>query len=380
MSEDRNDPLAGADPLAGISRDSISLGDARDELIAEIVAKPAPDERAKGPARSWSGRKIILRAGLAGGLACLIAFGIILSGGGSKPQEKSAYAAELVRMAEKTPLVILDLPGWDVSHIDVGSAERGSINFRKRLKAGQPRMGADLSWNTGGISEWVSDGETLTTNAPVLDTEAQVVKDGWHQGRQELSAFWMFNDRVMVLRSQVFGEKSFLALLAALKRVEVDTWLDAMPASVVKPEASGKVLRKMLRGIPIPPDFDPMTISGDANGTSRYQFGATVAGTIACTWIERWARARDTGDRAAVAEAVQAMSTSKEWPILKKMNRVGGYSWVLWEYAEAMPKGTWYGRPLEGDVELGLGCSDMGVDLGVPTAEEIMKLQMNDPG
>ena len=57
------------------------------------------------------------------------------------------------------------------------------------------------------------------------------------------------------------------------------------------------------------------------------------------------------------------MATSRRWPILLEMEKTGAYSSVLWSYADALPSGTWYGRPIEGDVNGGLGCSDVGVDL-----------------
>jgi hypothetical protein len=48
---------------------------------------------------------------------------------------------------------------------------------------------------------------------------------------------------------------------------------------------------------------------------------------------------------------------------MKELAKHGGYPEVLIEYAAAMPSGTWYGRPLLGDVESGLGCRARGVDL-----------------
>ncbi|MGH2858674.1 MAG: hypothetical protein ACRDMJ_14465 [Solirubrobacteraceae bacterium] len=43
---------------------------------------------------------------------------------------------------------------------------------------------------------------------------------------------------------------------------------------------------------------------------------------------------------------------------------------MLIGYARAMPKGTWFGRPLAGDVDTGLGCSEWGVHLNVKRAAD----------
>lgn len=61
--------------------------------------------------------------------------------------------------------------------------------------------------------------------------------------------------------------------------------------------------------------------------------------------------------------AIAAMETAKRWPILREMSSAGGYPEVLLEYVGAMPSGLWYGRPLLGDVDSGLGCSQLGVKL-----------------
>ena len=62
-------------------------------------------------------------------------------------------------------------------------------------------------------------------------------------------------------------------------------------------------------------------------------------------------------------EAIAAMRTAKDWPILAEMAKQGDYPEVLLAFVKAMPSGDWYGRPLEGDVDSGLGCPSLGVPL-----------------
>ncbi len=84
---------------------------------------------------------------------------------------------------------------------------------------------------------------------------------------------------------------------------------------------------------------------------------------VACSWFKRWSDARRSGDDAGVREAITAMRTAKDWPILQEMSRSGAYPAVPLEFVKAMPSGRWAGRPLAGDVDSGLGCPSYGVPL-----------------
>jgi hypothetical protein len=156
---------------------------------------------------------------------------------------------------------------------------------------------------------------------------------------------------------------AFEVLLASLRAVDTDTWLSALPASVVKTTDRTAVIASMLQGVTLPPGFDAASITGAGLTSDRYQLGATVAGTVACTWFKLWSDARRSGDAAGVQRAIDAMATAKDWPILKEMSSSGGYPQILEAFAAAMPSGLWSGRPLEGDVDSGLGCPALGIPL-----------------
>src|SRR5882757_435140 len=87
-----------------------------------------------------------------------------------------------------------------------------------------------------------------------------------------------------------------------------------------------------------------------------------------------WGEATRTGDTAGAEEAVKAMATARQWPILQEMNSTGDYPEVLWEDAAAMPRGyfVWNGhhRDLIAHAE-GLGCARFGL----PLTPEKMKIQ-----
>lgn len=132
---------------------------------------------------------------------------------------------------------------------------------------------------------------------------------------------------------------------------------------MVKTADSSSTIRLMLKGIPLPRGFDAARIRGTRLVHDRYQLGAAVTGTIACMWIADWSRARAAGLTAMVKRAIAAMATAPRWPILREMATQGAWPQVLIMFAHAMPRGTWFGRPLDADANSGLGCSGWGVHL-----------------
>lgn len=163
---------------------------------------------------------------------------------------------------------------------------------------------------------------------------------------------------MLEFRAGVPDMSAFKADLAQLRVVDAAAWAKAMPRSVVAPAQRSAVLRTMLRGIPVPPGFNVRQIPGASLDRDRYQLGSAVSGVVACEWFADWARARKAGDDGAVNRAVAAMATAPHWPILRQMSGQGGWTQVLDGYARAMPSGRYFGRPILGDVDSGLGCSN----------------------
>ena len=199
----------------------------------------------------------------------------------------------------------------------------------------------DLKWTSNTefadyVEKRASELADLGT-APAAAGEARLLR---YPGTDEYVAVWAHGDYVVEARGRATDVESFKALLASLHEVDVDTWLSAMPASVVRPDAADR--RQSTRCSPAsrcrPDSTRPRSRRAMQCGIS-YQLGAQVAGTVACAWIDRWVAARRDGDEAAAREAVDAMATARTWPILREMNAEGDYPEVLWELAAAMETG-----------------------------------------
>lgn len=293
---------------------------ARASLMVEIGAARRP--------RWWSGRRLFgVAAPAVAAVAAAVVVGISLSGG----SDGQAWAAALVRVAELAPRLLVDEPGWEVTRADQFGVDYGEMT----LANGEREL--DVKWLPASqyeeaVAKRVAEMDELAT-APAAGDEARLFR---YAGTSDYVAVWLRGEYTIEARALAADADAFRATLALLDEVDVDTWLSAMPASVVEPAMQAEAVDEMLAGIPLPPGFHPTVIpTGDAV-RDRYQLGAQVAGAVACGWIDRWVAARRAGDEARAREAVEAMATSSTWPVLQEMEDEGAYPEIVREYAAAM--------------------------------------------
>jgi hypothetical protein len=304
---------------------------------------------------------------------------MLLPSGDRNAGPTAAFGEALVRFANNSPLALLEAPGWQVVYADEEPDGFGEMHFVQGPADadGNPKGGlvqtqaslagrvASLTWGPVNRADRKSiDAGHQSASTGLGVTARQFVYEGGTPRGFDITAIFIVRGRQLSFRATVTSMAMFRAELRALSAVDTVTWLRAMPPSVVKSADSRETVRLMLKGIPLPPGFDAARIRGAALVHDRYQLGAAVTGTVACMWIADWNRARTAGDPATVNRAIAAMATAPQWPILHEMARQGAWPQVLIGYANAMPKGTWFGRPLVGDVVNGLGCGEWGVSLG----------------
>lgn len=113
----------------------------------------------------------------------------------------------------------------------------------------------------------------------------------------------------------------FEDLAATLTRVGRGAWLADLEAAVVTPSEGEEFLRESLRGVPVPPGLGVGLADLDLPQDS-YQARVAVVRTVACEWAQRHA----SGD----PDALPALQTTRDWPVLKAMVVDGDYPEVLW--------------------------------------------------
>ncbi|MCU1497690.1 MAG: hypothetical protein JWM47_1643 [Acidimicrobiales bacterium] len=305
----------------------LAVSEAERTLLEAIMSTPRDTETVGAHRR----RKIPRRfaATLAAAAVLLAAFVGIQA---AQPRPESAWASEVVAVARVAPRLLVDEPGWKVSRAEEFTGERGEMTF----ESGDDEL--DLAWIPAGehdrrVEDRAHSAELHSTGT-VNGHPAQIFR---YFGGSEYVALWVQGSHSVQARGAFPSLKAFRAMLADLVEVDVDTWLSALPDTVVRPGARATLIDEMLADVPLPPGFDPSGIKKSIPGVSgRYNVGADATGAVTCTWIDRWLDATDRGDTAEAQQAVDAMATSRKWKILTEMDREGDWPEVVWEFADAM--------------------------------------------
>jgi hypothetical protein len=350
-SEDALDRMRRANPASGPEiRDAMTDQELEQAMARAIAAGELPTQpvpagdrvareypAASGPARKGflprPGRATLgFSAGLASvaALAALVVFAGGSVGGGSQP----AFAAGAIAVAEANPRLLVSEPGWRVTRADEFEADSGELSF------GDGAHELQVTWYPAReYGSYLRDRAEVSTpvRSTLLGRAATTVH--YEDGADYATMLAPQGPVFIEIRGELASKDEYERVLHSLRAVDVDTWLSAMPASVVRPEARSAVVAVMLQGVPVPPGFDVAALKSESSVLDHYQLGAKVTGAVSCDWLERWAAATDAGDAAKARASVAAMSTSPQWPILRQMADEGGWSQVVWMYARQIAKG-----------------------------------------
>lgn len=395
------DPLIAINPLPDETAARLAIDAAEHEMLEALLASPEAVVPGPPPRRAPARRRPLLAVLGAAAVAIpvLAVLAVLPMGRHARTQptppaghgtttRPSPRPAPRMPATTPAPLVLFQQPGWHAWYGDEESPTMGELDFARNgapIRNGAPAGGdLELHWypaaEAPGYIKDRADGASIKTTMRVLGATAHVIQYAGTVGAQHMySAIWTRGPRMLEFRGNAANMAGFKAQLARLGVVDSAVWLKALPKTVVPSTERSAVIRTMLRGIPLPPGFDPSQIPGKALSRDHYQLATAVTGVAACEWFARWGRARTAGNRAEVNQAVSAMATAKHWPILRQINSQGGWTSVLVGYAQAMPSGRWFNRPLLGDVDSGLGCSSEW-KIKLPGAKAPGGLQPVKPG
>jgi len=325
-----------------------AMATAIDAAAAPRDPVPAGDAFATG--REPRARRHRLRpAALAVGLALVIAAVLLVvgafSGGGAHP----TYAAAAVEVAEANPRLLVTAPGWKVTDAGEFEPDTGETTF------GDGRRTLSLNWYPARLyRSYLRDRSHVSPprHSRLLGRTATTVEYGRHGEYATMIA--PIGAVFVEVRGRLGGHAAYEKVLHSVRPVGVDTWLAAMPARVVSPDARAHTVATMLRGIPYPPGFDPTRLESETAALNHYDLGVRVADAIACGWVESWLAAQAAGDPIAARNAVDAMASSHHWPLLLRMARAAkrslppnlrrgpaasGWSQNIWHFAAELQRG-----------------------------------------
>jgi len=286
-------------------------------------------------------------------LACVAAIAalVILFGGSVdsvKDGARPSFAAAAVRVAEANPRLLVTVPGWSIVHARSFEVDRGELTYGdgEHRAYGPGGRQLNLTWYPAGFYRLrLRESGRVETRAgrvtPVTSTllGQRATTFAYAGQHPNYTTILSPQGKVFVEVSGSLGSRrEYEAVLHSLRRVGVEAWLAAMPAEVLRAGARSAAIGQMLRGIPVPPGFDASelrfrvmpgpsgsALQGESVLTDRFMLAKSVTGAIACDWLGRWLSATRAGDGAAAREAVGAMGTARDWPVLLRMVREKGY-------------------------------------------------------
>lgn len=292
--------------------------------------------------------------------AAAVVFGITTLGTSDRPGRGAdrVWAAELVSIAEASPRFLIQQEGWAVASVDEFRADYGEMTFQNgpnAMDAGGPPglYWMDLHWVPAAEHESLvkdrSRGASASWQIEIAGHEAVLFQ---HQPTAPIGttfyAMWLQGGHSMELRTDVIPTvDEFKAVAATLQTVDVDTWLSAMPASVVKPDEREDAVDKILARLPVPASLDVEALKQSEMVRSDSSLDYDVMNAVVCGWIQQWVDGTKAGDERAVREAVASIG----WPGWAERDNHGQWSSFLSDIAEGMKTNT----PVNGDRSLPIG-------------------------
>ncbi len=334
------------DAVAGLP-----LSHGRAELLEEIMSTPVIDDlpvRTENPRRR---SKWVVPAAAAAVVA-LVAVGSAWWASGPEPVAEPVSGFASQPTVEDGDQVVLDAPGWVVTAAYADDTS-GEMTYEK---GGQS---LDIMWgNADSYQGYVEDRRHIVQPAAdgapitVLGAAAQMwaYSDDDHTAIREVE-----NDQWLEFRGSGMREAGYLALLEQLRLTDLAGFEATLPESFVVADERAAEINRVLDGIDavadplLPSGVERSSITSDQNDS--YQFGAEIAGAVACAWLDELVDAQQAGDQSRADTAVAVLATSHDWPVLNEMNEAGDYPEVLWQLADEASAGQvpdWFAG--------GLGC------------------------
>ncbi len=358
------------DESIGGALDAAPTADAASALRDAIAATDRDSQSERAPERGHRRRARLAALGLATTAAAVLAVLAITDLGSVGPSPDpgggQAWAAAAVRVAREVPRLLPTEPGWKVERADEMRVENGSTTLTNGDRA--------VEYNWYPRSQYAmyfkdrQQGTQRFTDVEIAGVTAAMFR---YDDTDDYFAMWRLGDYFVEARTQPdipeqwrtsgipeggpeaakvpkfvthFDEASFRSFVTSLRSVDVETWLAAMPESVVKPQDNAAMVAKMLDGVPVPKGFRPESVAGGSEIRDRHHLGASVSSALLCAWFREWRAADQAGEMDRAAAAKRAVGTAPDWPVMRLMAEEGAFPELVGSDARRFAQGQTPGK------------------------------------
>ena len=319
----------------------LPLAAARAELLEEIMSTPVVESSTTTPTAPPRHRRWVVPVAAAAAVAALVGLPAWLLAG----PEEAREAAPAAPAAVAHEWVVLEAPGWEVTHASAYGTER-TLAYER----GDQQLEVNLR-NASDRASYVEDRQLI--DYPEKDPGTPVTLLGedallWPYSADDHTVIGAVDGKVYPeVRGSGMGRRAYLALLDQLAWTDQAGFEAALPDSFVTSEEAGSTIAGMLEGIALAPGAEVPT----SDESDPYQLGADVARQVVCPWIEEYERAVAAGDERAAQVAQANLRGVDDWRFLDDMEAEGDYPEVAREIAAEVVAGR---VPVE--YRQGLGC------------------------
>lgn len=279
-------------------------------------ARPASLERRFGPRRLAAGFAVVTATAFA-----LIGLSLLADSG----SDGNAWAAEDIEFAKRTPQLLLAAPGWNVTYVDQYGPGNTSGELEYELRGSS--LTAGVFWTPASLYKgFVRDRahDAHETRGKTGDGNRARVFYSYNKNfggpnTTSYSAVWLADRASHRFEVALGGSPSraqrarFRTLLRKVKAVRSDTWLRAMPASVLLPSELPAASKRILADVPKPDGFSTDAVLGNLSVSTEDQLRFRLISAVECVWIGDWLTARRKGDQERMQSIVTQLSGYKTW-------------------------------------------------------------------
>jgi len=234
--------------------------------------------------------------------------------------------------------VAINAPGWRLTYLTDGELgwdeafadDRGSVDL--------------TTYPLDQYDSYVADRAHQSAPTPVraLGVDAVLTRYGatdWEVFVQPVGSWFVG------IRATGYDRGELDDLLAALVRTDRDGFAGALPDGFVTPANRDQRVGELLQGVALPPGFTAADV--DLQGVhDLYSASATVAGSVACAWLDRWQAAGADGRE----QVERVLSGAEQWPLLVAIADDGGYTEAVGMVADMLAAGhDGKGNPVDVD-------------------------------